>query len=59
MKRQTSQQLSARRCEAANLVHKGWTQAPIASHLKSEQENPTAPGGADGAPAGQDKEPSV
>jgi hypothetical protein len=59
MKRQTSQKIGARRREAANLAHKGWTQAAIASHLKSEQENPTAPGGADGAPAGQDKEPSV
>jgi hypothetical protein len=42
MKRQTSQQLSARRREAANLAHdlahdlahKGWRQAASARHLK-------------------------
>jgi hypothetical protein len=49
MKRQTSQQRSARRREAANLahdlapdlahdlVHRGWTQAASASHLNLPQ----------------------
>src|SRR5579872_3692509 len=37
MKRQTSQKVAARRREAANLAHKGWTQAAIASHLKVPQ----------------------
>ena len=34
MKRQTSQQLAARRREVVSLTHKGWTQAAIASHWK-------------------------
>jgi hypothetical protein len=41
MKRQTSQQRSARRREAADLAHdlahNGWTQAASASHLKVSQ----------------------
>ena len=37
MKRQTSQQLVARRREVVSLAHKGWTQAAIASHLKIPQ----------------------
>jgi hypothetical protein len=37
MKRQTSQELAARRREVVNLAHKGWTQAAIASHLKIPQ----------------------
>jgi hypothetical protein len=42
MKRQTSQQLAARRREVvspahSNLVHGGWPQAAIASHLKIPQ----------------------
>jgi hypothetical protein len=37
MKRQTSQQLAARRREVVSLTHKGWTQAAIASHLKIPQ----------------------
>jgi FixJ family two-component response regulator len=36
-KRQTSQQLNARRREVVNLTHKGWTQAAIASHLQIPQ----------------------
>ena len=34
MNRQASQQLAARRREVVRLVHKGWTQAAIARHLK-------------------------
>src|SRR6478752_3891138 len=37
MKRPVSPQLAARRREVANLAHKGWTQAVIASHLKIPQ----------------------
>ena len=37
MKKTTSPQLAARRREVANLTHKGWTQAAIASHLKIPQ----------------------
>ena len=36
-KRKASPQVAARRREAANLTHKGWTQAAIASHLKVPQ----------------------
>ena len=34
MNRQASHQLAARRREVVRLVHKGWTQAAIARHLK-------------------------
>ena len=34
MNRQASQQLAARRREVASLIHKGWSQAAIARHLK-------------------------
>ena len=37
MKRQASHQLAARRREVVRLVHKGWTQAAIARHLKIPQ----------------------
>jgi hypothetical protein len=37
MKRQTSQELAARRREVVSLAHKVWSQAAIASHLKIPQ----------------------
>jgi hypothetical protein len=37
MKRPVKPQVAARRREVANLAHKGWTQAAIASHLKIPQ----------------------
>src|SRR5690242_12906790 len=37
MKRQTRQQLAARRREAAALAHEDWTQAAIAGYLKIPQ----------------------
>ena len=38
MNRKARHQLAARRREVVRLVHKGWTQAAIARHLKIPQE---------------------